>query len=172
MNVQKFVDEYKIYGKDYVAKHITNKYVTYAKKMSEARRIVDISMYKEIDGKKIFWHNTPIQYYLFILSLVKNYTDIEIDSTDSTVIEDFDLLNQSGLIKEIISAIPPFEYAEFETVLKMTADDEVNNVRSLPGYLDTKIETFMTLINGIVSNEEFQQSVKDNLLKMVESEEE
>lgn len=168
MDVQKFVDEYKIYGKDYVAKHITNKYVTYAKKMSEARRIVDISMYKEIDGKKIFWHNTPIQYYLFILGLVKNYTDIEINST----IEDFDLLNQTGLIQEIISAIPHSEYAEFETVLKMTADDEINNVRSLPGYLDTKIETFMTLINGIVSNEEFQQSVKDNLLKMVESEEE
>ena len=161
MKVQEFITQYKLYGDDFIAKHLTNLYVSYARKIAEAHKIVDLTMYKEVNGVRHFWHDTPTQYNLFIQRLIANYTDIEMDNP----LEDYDSLDALGLIEKIIAIIPQSEYSEFNTVLKMVVDDEINNIRSIPSYIDTKIDAIMLLLSGIAENEDIQKAISENVIK-------
>ena len=169
MKVQEFINQYKVYGDDFIAKRIITKYVPWTKKVAEAQEIINKTMYNDVNGNKIFWANTPLQFFWFMCRLIYCYTDIEMDY-EGKISEDYDALNELGLINKIVAAIPEAEYAEFKTILSMTADDEFTNVRSIPSYFDTKLEAISMLMNSFVNNETIQEIVKeainnDNIVK-------
>jgi len=169
MKVQEFINQYKVYGDDFIVKHIVTKYVPWTAKVAEAQEIINKTTYKEVNGNKIFWANTPLQFFWFMCRLIHLYTDIEMDY-EGKIADDYDALNELGLINKIVAAIPETEYAEFKTVLSMCTDDEFTNVRSIPSYLDTKLEALSMLTNSLVNSEAVQEIVKeainnDNIVK-------
>lgn len=149
MKVDKFILEYSTAGdKDkFLSERIKNKYIGFIKKIEECNKVLDFSCYMEIDGVKKFRHNSPLQYFLFIITLIKNYTDIELN--DDALFEDFDALNERGILKRIIAAIPEDEYVEFNTVLNMCIDDLMENERSVVGFLDNKSEIARVLLSSL-----------------------
>lgn len=141
MTTKEFIEKYEaLADKDkeqFLIEAKTVDYIPYEKKVAHCEKIVKTST-TNAEGK--FWSNTPLQYVLFSLTLVDLYTDITIDF-DNTLAE-FNLLNEKRVIENIRYIIPSREMTEFETILKMVIDDQLENLRSLAGYMDNLSEVF------------------------------
>lgn len=161
MDYKKFIDEYNVANDKtkYVQKHMLNSYVPYEDKVAECRTVVDITSHKmvNVNGQehKIYWNNTPMQHMFYILTLISLYTDIEWEKDSGNSNENLKVYNElskNGSIYIIISLITPFEKQSFDTVLNMVEEDMYENERSIPSYLDTKIDAFSLSINEIMKN--------------------
>lgn len=162
MNYKKFVEEYNVANDKakYTQKHMVNSYVPYEEKIAECYKIVDATSHKTIDvngvERKIYWNNTPMQHMFYILSLISLYTDIEWNKNSRDNNENLNVYNElskNGSIYVIISLIEPFEKESFDTVLNMIEEDTYENERSLPSYLDTKIDTFEIILADLLNNQ-------------------
>lgn len=161
MNVEQFLERYNVVKDkdDFVKTHITNNYVSYSAKIDECREIIKRTSYKELQDKTIYWKNTPTQYLLFIIRLFTNYTDIELGE-GADILKSFDTLNRVGLINRFIQAIPQSEYSEWRNILEMCDNDEYENVRSLPSFIETKMEAMklsLDVLNDALADEEILQ---------------
>lgn len=146
-----------------VNKHITTNYITYETKISLARRIVDVSMYKEINGKKVFVPNTPVRYMLFVQALIDSYTDLEWDKTGENldISASFNNLEKNGIVETIIAAIGD-DVSRFTTVLNMVVDDDTDLHRSIVPFLENKIEAlslFLDTISQAIESPEIQEKI-------------
>lgn len=162
MDYKKFIDEYNVANDKtkYVQKHMLNSYVSYEDKIAECQKIVDITSHKimKINDQehKIYWNNTPMQHMFYILTLISLYTDIEWikDSGDSNEnLKVYNELSKNGSIYIIISLITPFEKQSFDTVLNMVEEDTYENERSIPSYLDTKIDALELMFTNVLNNQ-------------------
>ena len=141
MTVEKYIEEFNKSKdkKEYVEKHIINKYINYENKISECKKIIDNTSHKIINGKSVYWKNTPQQRLLFIIRLIVLYTDIELGNEES-ILSNYNELNKNGVIIAIMSCIPELEYREFEMLLSMTEEDCYENEKSISSLLETKFE--------------------------------
>ena len=156
MKIDKFIKEFdnaKKTKKDVsavLAKRKTRDYVPYYEKVTRAKNIVSISCYDvEKSGMKRFIINSPNRYFLFIRALFESYTDLEF--VDEKVVEEFDLINERGIIPMLIALMGEAEYQEFQTILTMVLDDEMENYRSLAGFLDSKVDLLGALLESLES---------------------
>lgn len=138
MDIGKFVDEYSklkdVSAKErLMAKHITTTYLPYSMKISEARKILNMSCYNQ--DTKEFSINTPVRYMLFTMSIVKNYTDLEFST--ETSLEQFDLIERNNISEMIIKLIQ-YDYSRFSKVLEMMFDDLMVNERSAASFIEKK----------------------------------
>lgn len=152
----------------FVNKHIVTNYITYETKISLARNIVEVSMYKYINEKKRFIPNTPVRYMLFVQALIDSYTDLEWDKTDDGVLdvsEDFNNLEKNGLVEIIIAAIGD-DITKFTTVLNMVVDDTIDTNRSIVPFLETKFEAISMLLDTFsqaLENSEIKEKINQML---------
>lgn len=128
-----------------ITKYITSKYLPYAMKMAEARRIVERSSNIDVDGKQMFSISSPMRWVLYVVSVITNYTSLEFSSD---VMADFDLLNASGAIETIFATIGK-DLDEYNTVLNMTFDDYLSNNHDIVTFLEDKFMALGALINSI-----------------------
>lgn len=158
MDIGKFVDEF-VKQKDYaskqryVNKHIITTYLSYAKKIEESEKIIE---YSAQNNNEQFYLNTPLRYMLFVMSVIKNYTDLTFDTTNA--IDQFDLLEKHGIVKIVINSIEE-DYERFNTVLNMLFDDYMINNRSTTSFLEQKINTLLKAIEAIDASQ-----INDELL--------
>ena len=156
----------------FLNKHIKTHYINYETKISLAQNIVNISMYKEINGKKTFIINSPIRYMLFVQALIDYYTDLEwdkgVDENGNEVLDvskGFNALEQSGAVEALIATIGD-DVTKFTTVLNMVVDDEIDARRSIVPFIETKIEAasiaFDTLSQALESPE-----IKNKIVQMI-----
>ena len=134
ITVKEFVDGYKKQTDDvtnkkekYIKKFVGNNYVNYATKLSVADQIVQLSSTNQVDGQvngqiKI---NSSLRYLLYVFNLIDLYTNITVDF--SNILEEYDLLEEQGLVDELIRLMPQREVTSFETILKMVFDDFIQN---------------------------------------------
>ena len=99
--------------------------------------------------------NTPMQYMLFIVSIIELYTDIELDPEDK--LTGFDDLERCGADNYIISAISN-DFTKFEFVMRMTVDDAIDRERNLIDYIDGKLARVVDLFASI-NPEELQAAI-------------
>lgn len=161
MTIEKFINDYRNASKkeEYFARHIVTKYIPYEQKIAECKSIVDVTSYTEVNGRKVFKQNMPIQYLFFICRLISDYTDIDIP--DDGIWTIYNELKKNDILEPLLTAIPKSEYAEFNTVLRMVYDDEVENYRSFAGFLDTKFEILEKLL------ETFQNAIPEETVQGV-----
>ena len=160
MNVEFFVKQIAM-NKDkegYLRQRLVKKYVPYEEKIAECSKIVDVTSYIDMNGQKLYNRNTPSRAMLFSLTLIKKYTDIEINFIN--VLPDYNKLEENDLIEPIINAIPAKEISIWQTVMKMIEDDKQENERSLASKLDSL---------GIFSNT-FLEALEEVLLNKTETE--
>lgn len=164
MTVKEFVDGYKEAGNkaQYVGKHIITEYLPYLFKVQMCNVIVNIAYYNEVEDRKIFTMNTPTGYMLFIMGIVKNYTDIEYD--DEHVINAFGELDaEKGLVDEIIKNLPDSEYEDLLEIFTSIVDDARSNAESVTAYLETKIQSLIEVIKDMANTDvEGDGDAKDN----------
>lgn len=153
MDIGKFIDEY-VATKDPGAKerlakkHVKTTYVSYAKKIDDAKRIVKHSCY---DADERFMVNSPMRYMLFIICVVTNYTDLEFSKENT--LEQFDLLLKHGIVETLISIIGD-DYGAFETVLRMVYNDEYENNRSGVSFVQQKLDVLLAALETMNLQEE------------------
>lgn len=145
-NVKGFVEEYeKCSNNDDKAKFLksklkTEKYMSYADKLTLAENIVNHSSYAMVkeDGKLKQTNrialNSPMRYILFVMTVVDKYTNIEVNF--GNIMPDFDALNSNSLIEVIFEKIGDKEMAEFNTVVEMVLNDFMANKYQFKNYID------------------------------------
>lgn len=144
MKIVDFINTFKgtEYKEKLIQKHITKPYMNWLLKVGEAENIVQKSCYDK-DGN--FRLNSPLRYYIFIVTVIKNYTDLEFE--DGDMMHDFNLLEENGIDDMIVGMVE--DIARFTKVLQMTLDDHMENYRSLPSYFDSKKDALMTVLDSI-----------------------
>ncbi len=87
--------------------------MNYATKLSVADQIVQLSSTNQVDGQvngqiKI---NSSLRYLLCVFNLIDLYTNITVDF--SNILEEYDLLEEQGLVDELIRLMPQREVTSF-----------------------------------------------------------
>lgn len=173
MKLETFVEEYNnaTNQEDYMESHIVNRYIPYIIKQTECEHIVDLANHKTVNGKRIYWKNSPNQALLFTLRIIKNYTDLDIMIDENEdIISNFDLLNENGIIGIIMNTIPYEEINEWKVMLNMCESDLETNETSLYSIIDTKFDAINLMVETIQSSlGEFLDSpnIQDQLLKIL-----
>jgi hypothetical protein len=164
MDIGKFIDKYTKANSQQVKDGMLDKcvvatYVPYETKVAESKNIIENTCYKMVNGKKVFYVDTPTRYILFIKVIITYYTDLEFDPMNTLL--QINLLEQYGLIDLIVSRIGP-DYDKFQTVLNMTLDDVMTNERSLVSYLENMAESFSMTLGELADQISALQETKEN----------
>lgn len=149
MDIKEFVEGYKnLINKDnYVKKHITNNYVSYATKVEEISKIVYATTHKKLDnGKTVYMSSSAVRSMLFELLLIKLYTDIEFEMN----YENYDILESNCIIKNILGELPNDEYTNCTRVLNYVVNDAYENERTLSAYIDKSLNSIDALANQLM----------------------
>lgn len=120
---------------------VVTEYVPYLNKVAIAREIVDKTSF-DADGH--IRYNSPLTYLCYVLKLIENWTNIEIDT--SRLADEYDDLNKTGVLDKIVEAIPESEKSEFDTIYHMVQDDLQANEMSVKHIFE---EAVVKLGNGI-----------------------
>lgn len=152
MDIGKFIDEYVVTkdpgAKERLAKkHVKTTYVSYAKKIDDAKRIVKHSCY---DADERFTVNSPMRYMLFIICVVTNYTDLEFSKENT--LEQFDLLLKHGILRSFLPMIND-DYENFKTILNMVYDDEYENNRTPVSFAQQKLDVLLSALDAMAETE-------------------
>ena len=176
MTAYKFrkTDEDKL---EYLLQHIKHEYIPYEHKADMAKAIVESSFYiveKTPDGKerRVFHINSIAKYMLTCMTIVKLFTTIECSSNEGKMLDDFNTLNQSGIIDMIIQNIDQRELKEFNMILQMTCDDVMTNEYELHAFINNQIARFEQLINVAIApimNELDIEKIKDMINQGIET---
>jgi hypothetical protein len=152
MDIGKFIDEFVKCKDDasksrLVKKHIVKDYIPYATKIDEAKKIINLGSFtKDEDGNEHFMLDSPIRYLLKTLCVIRNYTDLEFDSVNSS--EQFDLIDKHNVMSYVGEAIGD-DYIKFDTILKMVYDDMMINERSLVSFVEKKLDVLTAMIEAM-----------------------
>ena len=176
MLISEFVEKYNEAKQKnaFVNKHIVTNYITYETKISLARNIVEVSMYKYINEKKRFIPNTPVRYMLFVQALIDSYTDLEWDTKVNEqgesvldVSTSFNNLEKNGAVEALIAAIGD-DVTKFTTVLNMVVDDETDLNRSIIPFFETKFEAVSMVFDSLSQAIETPE-IKEKITQLLEN---
>ncbi len=154
--VKSFVEEYeKCSNNDDKAKFLksnlkTEKYISYADKLTLAENIINHSSYAMVREDGVLKQtdrialNSPMRYILFVMTIVDKYTNIEVDFKN--IMPDFDALNFNGLIEIIFEKVGDKETAEFNTVVDMVLNDFMANKYQFRNYISDTLSRFSGLV--------------------------
>ena len=146
MTIEQFIEEFnKSQNKEnYVKKHVVNDYINFERKIAISELIAKKMILENGDLIK----NTPMVYENFILSLVREYTDIEL--TPDNNLFDFNLIEKYGISNTLAKAIGRDAEA-FNTVLDMTINDAIDNHNNLINHLSLKSENISLIFDRFQS---------------------
>ena len=133
----------------FIEKAMNTHYIPYEKKIAICEKIIENSYYKKSDDEeaKKLHINSPAQYMFYCLNLVRHYTNIKIDFGNS--LEEFNMLNENGLIDFIIASIPEKEYKEFRMILDMVEKDVFQNEYETHAFIANQVERFGELFGHV-----------------------
>lgn len=160
MTIKEFCREYsnrvdKLKG-DYLKENLKiTTYLPFIKKDALAQNIVNATTYRfenytKEDGTtgrrktNQIQINSTAQMLLFYRVIIENYTNLEVETEG--FYEEYDLLNQSGLLDKIMQMIPEKEIAEFKMICDMKKDDIIFNQSTPKAFINQQIERVSTIL--------------------------
>lgn len=151
MNIEQFIEEFdKAQNKKtYVHQHVTTEYIDFERKIAICNLIAKKMMLENGDLIK----NTPMIYENFILSLLREYTDIETSPDES--LKAFNLLEMHGITELLVSEIGK-DAKRFNTVLDMIVADTIDNHNNLVNHLSLKSDNMHFIFDKL---QEFVQKM-------------
>lgn len=140
----------------YIKQYVTYRdYVPYAQKAAACQTLVDNTGYRrEYDGEgrevsRTLHTDSPMRCLFYCLTLLRLYTDLEIDLSNG--LEIFDMLEENGLTEALLERIPEKERASMQTLLNMAVQDFTANVSSVPAYVSSQVERFASLFGALAA---------------------
>lgn len=132
---------------NFVKEHIKNEYIPYERKADVARSIAN-QCYKDSDGN--FHVDSIAKYMLTCMAMFELYTDIERSKVKGSMLDDFNLLNEYGILDSILSNVNPKELKEFNMVVQLTCDDMMANEFDAHAFFSKQVGRFGDLIGSVL----------------------
>lgn len=124
MNTTEFVNRFDVCRqKDdadaLIQRCIRSTYIPFSQKSNVCKSIINATLKR--DGRYV--RKTALRMITFWLALIDTYTDVNIDYSNQSCIEDYDRLKKRGLVEMLINAIPESEVLEFNMIMDCEVDD-------------------------------------------------
>ena len=87
---------------------------------------------------------SDVNYLLFCRTIIEQYTDLQVETEG--FYEEYDLLNESGLLDKIMQMIPEKEITEFKMICDMKKSDLLQNKYENHAFIADQVDRFGTLI--------------------------
>lgn len=156
MNYKDFIEEFNNADNEsaFLESHIITEYVPYEKKITICNNVIKNTFYDENNNIKI---NSPASFMFYSLSLINEYTDIDVDFAIG--LEIFNELNKLDLIDKITGSIPNNEQLEFSAIMDMMESDFQKNECGIIGWLNSKTESITSLVGLLLSDDELMSKL-------------
>ena len=150
MKIKNFTEIYSAIATDRLKEEYLNDnlhiktYLPFLTKVTLADKLAKITALDKDTGNVNV--KSDVNYLLFCRMIVEQYTDLQIETEG--FYEEYDLLNESGLLDKIMQMIPEKEITEFKMICYMKKDDIVFNQSTPKAFINQQIERVST-IHGV-----------------------
>ena len=148
MFIKNFVESYSNFATqnlkdDYLKDNLEiTTYVPFVKKVTYAASLAQNTMIDKDTGNVRV--SSESNYLFFVRSIIELYTDLEIEN--NAFYDEYDLLNESGLLDKIMQMIPEKEITEFKMICDMKKDDIIFNQSTPKAFINQQIERVSTIL--------------------------
>ena len=148
MKIKEFVEKYEAIAtdrlkEDYLKNNLHIKtYLPFLTKVTLADKLTKVTTLDKDTGNVNV--KSDVNYLLFCRMIVEQYTDLQVETEG--FYEEYDLLNESGLLDKIMRMIPEKEIGEFKMLCDMKKTDLIQNKYEGHAFISDQIERFGTLI--------------------------
>lgn len=146
----KKTDEERI---DLVKERMNGKHVSFSDKVNHADIIAKQCYYqkeKDANGveREVFKQNSAAKYMFYSLTVVKLYTDLDVDFKKA--LEQFEMLN-GEILDDIMNLVDQRELKEFQMILDFACDDIITNEYELHSFIRKEVERFGNLVGATLA---------------------
>lgn len=151
MKFEEFIELYENEGNvdkrnAFVKSHIIKSYIPLEEKDVRSQIIINNSYYDDNGNFKV---NSTAKHMFTFLSIVDMYTDIDIDFKDG--LNEYNKLDASMALDDIVSMIDEKDLNEFKIVLNMKCNDVITNEYEPHSFIKKQVERFGELIGEVLS---------------------
>lgn len=141
MTIKEFCKEYSNridkLKEDYLNNNLHIKtYLPFLTKVTLADKLAKVTTLDKDTGNVNV--KSDVNYLLFCRMIVEQYTDLQVETEG--FYEEYDLLNESGLLDKIMQMIPEKEITEFKMICDMKKDDLLFNQSTPKAFINQQIE--------------------------------
>lgn len=142
MKIKEFTEKYGAIATDRLKEDYLNgnlhikTYLPFLTKVTLADKLAKITTLDKDTGNVNV--KSDVNYLLFCRMIVEQYTDLQVETEG--FYEEYDLLNESGLLDKIMQTIPEKEIAEFKMICDMKKDDIIFNQSTPKAFINQQIE--------------------------------
>ena len=142
MYIKEFVEKYNAIATDRLKEDYLNNnlhiktYLPFLTKVTLADKLAKVTMLDKDTGNVNV--KSDVNYLLFCRMIVEQYTDLQVETEG--FYEEYDLLNEFGLLDKIMQKIPEKEIAEFKMICDMKKDDIIFNQSTPKAFINQQIE--------------------------------
>ena len=148
MYIKEFAEKYNAMAtdrlkEDYLKDNLHIKtYLPFLTKVTLADKLAKVTTLDKDTGNVNV--KSDVNYLLFCRMIVEQYTDLQVETEG--FYEEYDLLNESGLLDKIMQTIPEKEIAEFKMICDMKKSDLLQNKYENHAFIADQVDRFGTLI--------------------------
>ena len=148
MKIREFVEKYNAIAtdrlkEDYLKDNLHIKtYLPFLTKVTLADKLAKVTTLDKDTGNVNV--KSDANYLLFCRTIIEQYTDLQVETEG--FYEEYDLLNESGLLDKIMQAIPEKEISEFKMLCDMKQKDIITNQYEIHSYISNQVTRFGELI--------------------------
>lgn len=148
MTIKEFAEKYNAIAtdklkEDYLKNNLHIKpYLPFLTKVTFADKLAKVTTLDKDTGNVNV--KSDVNYLFFCRMIIEQYTDLQVETEG--FYEEYDLLNEFGLLDKIMQMIPEKEIAEFKMICDMKKSDLLQNKYENHAFIASQVERFGTLI--------------------------
>ena len=148
MTIKEFTEKYSAIATDRLKEDYLNDnlhiktYLPFLTKVTLADKLAKVTTLDKDTGNVNV--KSDVNYLLFCRMIVEQYTNLQVETEG--FYEEYDLLNETGLLDKIMQMIPEKEIAEFKMICDMKKSDLLQNKYENHAFIADQVERFGTLI--------------------------
>ena len=148
MTIKEFTEKYNAIATDRLKEDYLNDnlyiktYLPFLTKVTLADKLAKVTALDKDTGNINV--KSDVNYLLFCRMIIEQYTDLQVETEG--FYEEYDLLNESGLLDKIMQMIPEKEIAEFKMICDMKKSDLLQNKYENHAFIVSQVDRFGTLI--------------------------
>ena len=147
MKIKEFTEKYNTIATDRLKEDYLNDnlhiktYLPFLTKVTLADKLAKVTTLDKDTGNVNV--KSDVNYLLFCRTIIEQYTDLQVETEG--FYEEYDLLNESGLLDKIMQMIPEKEITEFKMICDMKKDDIIFNQSTPKAFINQQIERITTI---------------------------
>ena len=152
MTIKGFAEKYNAMATDRLKEDYLNNnlhiktYLPFLTKVTLADKLAKVTTLDKDTGNVNV--KSDVNYLLFCRTIIEYYTDLQVETEG--FYEEYDLLNESGLLDKIMQMIPEKEINEFKMICDMKKSDLLQNKYENHAFISEQVTRFGELIGTIL----------------------